>query len=109
MCKLFLGMLHFLVSSKRKVVLFMEKDITKKLQNVLNGIDKNTINQSKKNIEQFLSTPEGHKLAAKLSSVDKSKVLDSFMSMDSEEIKHKLKNADLSKISQASEILKKMR
>ena len=87
----------------------MEKDITKKLQNVLNGIDKNTINQSKKNIEQFLSTPEGQKLAAKLSSVDKSKVLDSFMSMDSEEIKQKLKNADLSKISQASEILKKMR
>ena len=87
----------------------MEKDITKKIQNVLNGIDKNTINQSKKNIEQFLSTPEGKNLAAKLKTVDKSKVLDSFMNMDSEEIKKKLKNADLSKLSQASEILKKMR
>ena len=71
----------------------MEKDIAKKLQNVLNGIDKNTINQSKKNIEQFLSTPEGQKLAAKLSSVDKSKILNSFMNMDSEEIKAKLQNA----------------
>ena len=87
----------------------MEKDIAKKLQNVLNGIDKNTINQSKKNIEQFLSTPEGQKLAAKLSSVDKSKILNSFMNMDSEEIKAKLQNADLSKLSNANEILKKMR
>ena len=87
----------------------MEKDIAKKLQNVLNGIDKNTINQSKKNIEQFLSTPEGQKLAAKLSSVDKSKILNSFMNMDSEEIKAKLQNADLSKLSNANEIFKKMR
>ena len=87
----------------------MEKDIEKKPQNVLNGIDKNTINQSKKNIEQFLSTPEGQKLAAKLSSVDKSKILNSFMNMDSEEIKAKLQNADLSKLSNANEIFKKMR
>lgn len=87
----------------------MEKDITKKLQNVLNSIDKNTINQSKKNIEQFLSTPEGQKLAAKLNTLDKTKILDSFTNMDSEEIKKKLKNTDLSKLSQASEIFKKMR
>lgn len=89
----------------------MRKDVNKKIENVLNGIDKNTINSGKRNIEQLLSTPEGKKLAQSLGNVDKNKLIDQFMKMDSSEIKRKLKNADLSKLSglKAEDIIKKLR
>ena len=89
----------------------MRKDVNKKIENVLNGIDKNTINSGKRNIEQLLSTPEGKKLAQSLGNVDKNKLIDQFMKMDSSEIKRKLKNVDLSKLSglKAEDIIKKLR
>lgn len=89
----------------------MRKDVNKKIENVLNGIDKNTINSGKRNIEQLLSTPEGKRLAQSLGNVDKNKLIDQFMKMDSSEIKRKLKNADLSKLSglKAEDIIKKLR
>ena len=77
----------------------------------MNGLDKNQINSGKKTIEQLLKTPEGKKLAGSLAGVDKEKLLEKFMSMDSSEIKNKLQNADLSKLSKlnAEDILKKLR
>ena len=89
----------------------MRKDINKKLENVLNGMDKNTINSGKRTVEQLLATPEGQKLAGQLGNVDKDKLIDTFMKMDPNEIKRKLQNADLSKLSnlKAEDILKKLR
>ncbi len=89
----------------------MRRDINKKLENVLNGMDKNTIDSGKRSVEQLLSTPEGRKLASQIQNVDKKKVIDAFMKMDSSEIKRKLRDADLSKLSnlKAEDILKKLR
>ena len=86
-------------------------DINKKLEHVLNNLDKSTINSGKNIIENFLSSPEGKKLAAKLSNTDKNQLLEKITNMDSAELKNKLKNIDLNKLSQlkADDILKKMR
>ena len=86
-------------------------DISKKLESVLQGLDKSKISAGTKTITELLSTPEGKKLASQLSSVDKKKLMESFMSMDSEEIKRKFQTADLSKLSglNVEEILKKLR
>lgn len=89
----------------------MRRDVNKKMENILNGIDKNTINSGKKSIEQLLSTPEGKKLAERLGNIDKNKVIDQFMKMDPAEMKKKLQNADLSNLSglKAEDIMKKLR
>ena len=89
----------------------MRRDVNKKTENILNGIDKNTINSGKRSIEQLLSTPEGKKLAERLGNIDKNKVIDQFMKMDPAEMKKKLQNADLSKLSglKAEDIMKKLR
>ncbi len=89
----------------------MRRDVNKKMENILNGIDKNTINSGKRSIEQLLSTPEGKKLAERLGNIDKNKVIDQFMKMDTAEMKKKLQNADLSKLSglKAEDIMKKLR
>lgn len=89
----------------------MKEDINKKLENVLNSMDKNKLNLDKRTVEQLLSTPEGKKLASRLSGVDKNKLINTFMNMDCAELKKKLQNADLSKLSQlkADDILKKLR
>lgn len=89
----------------------MKKDIDQKLKNILNSLDKNQINSGKQSIEQLLKTPEGKKLAGSLNGIDKNKLLEKFMNMDSSEIKNKLQNADLSKLSKlnAEDILKKLR
>ena len=89
----------------------MRRDVNKKMENILNGIDKNTINSGKRSIEKLLSTPEGKKLAERLGNIDKNKVIDQFMKMDPAEMKRKLQNADLSKLSglKAEDIMKKLR
>ncbi len=89
----------------------MKENINQKLQNILNGLNPNQINSGKKTVEQLLNTPEGKKLAGSLSGVNKDKILEKFMSMDAKEIKDKLNNADLSKLSNmtAEDILKKLR
>jgi len=89
----------------------MKNDVGKKIENLLKDIDKNTISSGKKNIEQLLSSEEGQKLLAGLGNIDKKKLINTFMSMNSSDIKSKLQNADLSKLSNinADEILKKLR
>ena len=89
----------------------MKNDIGKKIESILKDIDKSTINSGKKNIEQLLSSEEGKKLVAGLGNIDKTKLMNAFMSMNSSDIKSKLQNADLSKLSNinADEILKKLR
>ena len=89
----------------------MKNDMSKKIENILKDIDKSTINSSQKGLEQFLSTEEGQKLIAGLGNIDKTKLLNNLMNMNSSDIKAKLQNADLSKLSgiNADEILKKLR
>ena len=77
----------------------MGQDINKKLEDILQGIDKNKINNSKRSLEQMLNTPEGKKLLQNIGNIDKSKLMNMFMKMDTNEIKRKLQNADLSKMS----------
>lgn len=77
----------------------MSNDLNKKLNEVMSGIDKNKILQSKKTIEEFASTPDGQKLLNELRNTDKNKILEMFMKMDTSEIKRKLQNADVSKLS----------
>lgn len=77
----------------------MSNDLNKKLNEVLSGIDKNKILKSKKTIEEFASTPDGQKLLNELRNTDKNKILEMFMKMDTSEIKRKLQNADVSKLS----------
>ncbi len=89
----------------------MGQDINKKLEDILQGIDKNKINNSKRSLEQMLNTPEGKKLLQNIGNIDKSKLMNMFMKMDTNEIKRKLQNADLSKMSNinANDIINKLK
>lgn len=84
-------------------------DVNKKMEELLSGINPNTINKSK--IEQFLKSPQGQKLKGSISNADKQRIAEKFMSMSNSEIRNKLKNADLSGMSGMSveDILKKLR
>lgn len=75
------------------------ENINKKLENILSGVDKTKLNQAKKTAEQFMKTNEGKKLIEQLNNTDKNKLLNSFMKMDTNEIKSKLKNANISNLS----------
>ena len=81
-------------------------DIEKKLREVLSGVDMSGFNSS--GIEKLLKSPQGRKLAESISDTDKQKLLNKFMSMNSNEIKNKLNQADLSQLS-VDDILKKLR
>lgn len=89
----------------------MNKDISKKLEEVLKGVDASIINNSKKSVENLMKTSEGKKIQQQLSGLDKDKILETFMKMDTNEIKEKLNHADLSALSglSAEEIMKKLR
>ena len=50
-------------------------------------------------LNAMLNTPDGRKLAGELSGIDKSKLMNTFMSMNTQDMKNKLGNADLSKLS----------
>jgi len=85
--------------------------IEKKLKDVLSGLDSKKINESKRSIEELLKTEHGKRIVDSLSGVDKNKVMELFMKMDSEEIKKKLNQADLSKLSgiSANDIINKLK
>ncbi len=89
----------------------MGQDINKKLEDILQGIDKNKITNSKKSLEQMMNTPEGKKLLQNIGNIDKSKLMNMFMQMDTNEIKRKIQNADLSKMSNinANDIINKLK
>ena len=74
-------------------------DIDKKLKDVLSGVTPEQLKKSKSSIQQFLNTPEGKKIASEIGAIDKNKLIGAFMSMDTQELKQKLKNVDLSKLS----------
>lgn len=80
-------------------------DINKKFWEI--GINPQDI----KGAEKLFSSEKGRKIAGSISKEEKQRLLKTFMSMDTEEIRNRLKNADLSKISQMSseDILKKLR
>ena len=81
-------------------------DITKKLQSLLS---ESKLTEQK--ISSLLNGSKGKNIINSLSEKDKQKLMSTFMSMSNEEIKAKLKNADLSSLSGMSvdEILKKLR
>ena len=56
-------------------------DIEKKLREVLSGVDMSGFNSS--GIEKLLKSPQGRKLAESISDTDKQKLLNKFMSMNS--------------------------
>lgn len=77
----------------------MDNNVNKKLENILAGLDKNKVAQAKRSLEGFMNTPEGRRLAQQISSADRSKLINSFMNMNTDDIKKKLNNVDLSKLS----------
>lgn len=86
-------------------------DISKKLEALISGMNSSEIAGSKQNIQQFLNSPQGRKLASSLSDNDKKKIMNKFMSMSNADIQNKLRNTnqrDLSNLS-IDEILKKLR
>lgn len=89
----------------------MDNNVGKKLEDILKGMDKNKLMTSKRNVEQFLNTPEGRKLKQSLTGADKDKFINEFMKMDSDKLKQTLKNADTSRLADinAEEFLKKFK
>ncbi len=79
----------------------MNNNVNKKLEGILSSVDKNKINETKKSLEEFAKTPEGKKIMQQLGGMDKNKLMNLFMSMDTRDLKAKLEKADLSKLSQA--------
>lgn len=81
-----------------------------KLKDILGGIDRAKLAKSKKTIEEFMNTQEGKKLINQLNDADKARLLKTFMSMDQEQLKKQIANADLSGLSgeKLSQIIKKL-
>ena len=74
-------------------------DVGKKLEEVLSGVDLGKLKQSKGSIEKILNSPQGKNFAKNLSDDDKKKIINAFLSMDTNTLKNKLNNADISKLS----------
>lgn len=86
-------------------------DVSKKLEELLSGLNPSTLKSGKQSIEQLLNSPQGKKLAEQLSGADKQKLLSTFMGMNNNDIRKKLQNVNLADLSglSADEILKKLR
>lgn len=84
----------------------MQENINEKLLGILSG---SKIKSD--DIAKFLSSSEGQKLKNSLSEKDKNAIIKKFMQMDSNEVRKKLKNADLSGLSgmSAGDILNKLK
>lgn len=84
----------------------MQENINEKLLGILSG---SKIKSD--DIAKFLSSSEGQKLKNSLSEKDKNAIIKRFMQMDSNEVRKKLKNADLSGLSgmSAGDILNKLK
>jgi hypothetical protein len=59
------------------------------------------INETKRSLEEFSKTAEGKKVMQQIGTIDKNKLMNLFMSMDTKDLKDKLSKADLSKLSQS--------
>lgn len=77
----------------------MNNDPQKKLESIISSLDKSKVSEVKQKLSSILNTPEGRKLAGELSGIDKSKLMNTFMSMNTQDMKSKLGSADLSKLS----------
>jgi hypothetical protein len=86
-------------------------DVSKKLEELLSGMNPSVLKNGRQNIEQILQSQQGRTLANQLSGADKQKLLSAFMSLDNDEIRKKLKNVKMSDLSglSAEDILKKLR
>lgn len=80
-------------------------EVSKKLKEILNGVD---FSLTDKNIENILKSAKKQNLTENLSQADKEKILNLFMNMDTNEIKDKLKNVQTKDFS-AEDLFKKMR
>ena len=88
----------------------MNSDVNKKLNDLLSGVDKTKLDAAKKSVERFINSNDGDKLKQQLKNVDKNKLLNKFMNMDSNEMKAVLQKANLSNLSpnDVSNILNKL-
>ena len=77
----------------------MNNDPQKKLESIISSLDKSKVSEVKQKLSSILNTPEGRKLAGELSGIDKNKLMNTFMSMNTQDMKSKLGSADLSKLS----------
>lgn len=77
----------------------MNNSAQKKLESILSSLDSNKVSEAKNKLNGFMNTPEGQKIAREIGGMDKNKLINTFMTMNTSEIKSKLKNADLSKLS----------
>ncbi len=77
----------------------MNSDVNKKLNDLLSGVDKSKLDAAKKSVEKFINSKDGDKLKQQLKNVDKNKLLNKFMNMDSAEMKSVLQKANLSNLS----------
>lgn len=85
----------------------MNDNINKKLEDILSGVDKSKIGGNM----GFFNSPEGQKLKNSLSAADKQKILNVFAGLDTNDVKRKLANTDLSALSKmsASDIAAKLK
>lgn len=77
----------------------MDSNVEKKLNDVLSGIDKGKLNSAKRSVEEFISTKEGQKIKEELKGMDKNKLINSFMKMDTNELRTMLEKANLAGLS----------
>lgn len=82
-----------------KGCIFVGDQVEKKIMDIFSQIDKNKLNQTKNNLEKFMNTEEGKRMLEQIKNIDKNKLRNVFMGIDTEEAKNKLINADLSKLS----------
>ncbi len=85
-------------------------NISKKLEEILSGVDMKKLEKGRENITSALNSQEGRNFARRISSIDKDKLFDAFSRMDANEIKRKIASADMSKLSslKADEVINKL-
>ena len=74
----------------------MDSNVGKKLNDILSGIDQEKLNSAKRSVEEFISTKEGQKIKEELKGMDKDKLINNFMNMNTNKLKDMIGKANLS-------------
>lgn len=89
----------------------MNEELNKKLNDLLSGIDREKLSGMKRSVGKMLEGKNGEMLKRRIGTMDKDKLLDEFMRLDSNELKRLIGKANVNELdgTEIEEVLKKMK
>lgn len=76
----------------------MLNDLSKKFQQIISGMDQETLEKGLKAVSEIMNTEEGQKFADQFINVDKEKLAEQLTGIDENQISEKLSNMNLDQL-----------